>query len=118
MAIKEKYFDRGFKEYLANDYFHVGIILGTSLFQGGPIPKFLPSELLTKLDGYSLSSADKKLRTGMEKMGIIYMLKELPLLKHLFLNDNRPALTVKMLLNLIEVKFSEEGTLLSSGEIL
>ena len=59
------------KEYLSNYYYHVGIILWTSLFQGNPVPTFLGSELVTKLiRGYSLSSAEKRLRTGMDKIRI------------------------------------------------
>ena len=34
-AIKNKYFDNGLREYLADDYYHVGIMIGIALLQGG-----------------------------------------------------------------------------------
>ena len=48
-AIKNKYFDNGLREYLADDYYHVGIMIGIALLQNGQLPTFMPSDVIESL---------------------------------------------------------------------
>ena len=37
-AMKEKYFANGLREFLADDYFFVGVMIGTALLQNDQLP--------------------------------------------------------------------------------
>ncbi|XP_066913552.1 uncharacterized protein [Clytia hemisphaerica] len=81
--IKSVYFDKGIKEHMADDYYKVGIIIGTSLFQSGPTPKFLPQEIIESVLNESKDElkAIQKLRQGMNRLGIVDTLKLFPQIK-------------------------------------
>lgn len=49
IAMKEKYFDAGLREYLAIEYYHVGIMIGVALLQNGQLPTILPLDVIEKL---------------------------------------------------------------------
>ena len=48
-ATKEKYFANGLREFLADDYFFVGVMIGIALLQNGQLPCFLPLHVIDKL---------------------------------------------------------------------
>ncbi|CAH3044864.1 unnamed protein product, partial [Porites lobata] len=48
-AMKEKYFANGLREFLADDYFFVGVMIGTALLQNGQLPYFLPLHVIDRL---------------------------------------------------------------------
>ncbi|KAK3741250.1 hypothetical protein QZH41_007449 [Actinostola sp. cb2023] len=43
---KQKYFDHGLKEHLAEDYFYIGQMAAIALLQNGQIPRYFPEECL------------------------------------------------------------------------
>ena len=52
--IKEKLFDEGLPEDLADKYMTVGVVMGLSVLQNSKIPQFIPEEMLQELLQQSL----------------------------------------------------------------
>ena len=48
-AMKEKYFANGLREFLADDYFFVGVMIGIALKKKGQLPCFLPLHVIDRL---------------------------------------------------------------------
>ena len=71
LSIKEKYFDKGIREHLADDYETVGILMGLSIVQNGTIPQFLDQELMEQIfNEASPQPCILHLRNGLAKLGI------------------------------------------------
>lgn len=49
LAIKEKYLDHGLREYMARDYYKVGIMNGVALLQNVQLPTYMPVNVIDKL---------------------------------------------------------------------
>ena len=49
--IKDKYFDNGLRELVAEEYEYVEVIilLALSILQNGPVPRFMPEEILQEV---------------------------------------------------------------------
>ncbi|XP_061167403.1 uncharacterized protein LOC133176276 [Saccostrea echinata] len=113
-AIKEKYFDKGLRDYMHADYTVIGKIIGLSILQNGPVPKFLDENILNRLFLNSNSedfesACVHNLKKGLDCLGLIKVGSVLPMFRHLF----RPScctLTIKALIQLLRPKFSEEGS--------
>ncbi|CAB3983996.1 leucine-rich repeat-containing DDB_G0290503 isoform X1, partial [Paramuricea clavata] len=109
-AIKDKYFDKGLRDHLCEDYEPVGIIMGLSIIQNGKIPQFMTEEIITEaFDNSELQPCVAKLRDGFARVGIFQMVKHLPVLKNIF-NQTPQALTVKKIVHIYRPQFSEEGS--------
>ena len=83
MAIKDKYFNKGLREHLADEYCHVGVMMGIALLQNGQLPCYMPLDAIDKL--------------------------KFSILLHLLRPTNH-RLTPKNLIRLLQPTFSEEGT--------
>jgi len=109
VAIKEKYFDNGLREYLCDDYYYVGIMMGIALFQNGQLPNFMPVDITEKLLTSPSESCIANLQRGLDVFGLTKIIQEVPILLHL-LTPTKHKLAVRMLLNLLTPEFSEEGS--------
>lgn len=110
--IKAKYFDNGFREHLADDYTTVGLIMALSILQNGAIPRFLKEE-----DLQALFSTDQpsnpciaKLQDGFDMLGLCQIGNCLPTFRYLLRDSPVAALTRRKLIDLLQPKFSEEGS--------
>ena len=64
-SMKDKYFDKGLQEYLSDDYYHVGIMIGIALLQNGQLPTFMPQDKIKSLVSLTLNLCIVKLREGL-----------------------------------------------------
>ena len=109
LAIKEKYFDNGLRQYLADDYYYVGIMMGIALLQNGQLPTFLPLNVIEELVKSTSECCIINLQRGLDVFGLLKIFQKVPVLLHL-LRPTTHNLAPKMLLHLLSPKFSEEGS--------
>ena len=109
LAIKEKYFDHGLRQYLADDYYYVGIMVGIALLQNGQLPTFLPLNLIEELVKSTSECCILNLQRGLHVFGLLKIFQKVPVLLHL-LKPTTHKLAARMLLHLLSPKFSEEGS--------
>lgn len=110
-AIKEKYFDNGIRDLLADEYYIVGVIIGLSIIQNGKIPQFFSEDQLVNIfNSIQSSAAYRNLQKGLDKLGICMVCKQLPLLVHIFRPSPAAKLTIKKLTNLLTPIFAEDGS--------
>eukprot|EP00794_Sanderia_malayensis_P013331 gene13331-14707_t len=109
--IKAKYFDKGWREHLAEDYEIVGLILAMSMLQNGILPKFLSGAFLATAftDNPPENECITNFPKGFQRLGIISILKAFPAFKFLMQPSSSSTLTLKRLLWLLKPTFSEEG---------
>ncbi|XP_028408567.1 uncharacterized protein LOC114531117 [Dendronephthya gigantea] len=109
--IMDKYFDKGLKEHLFQDYKIVGLIMALSILQNGNIPRF-PEELLQELFicDHPKSKCVTMLREGFDQLGLAEIIKNLPVLLYLFRSSNAVTLTRRKLMHILTPVFSEEGS--------
>lgn len=110
--IKAKYFDKGWREHLAEDYEMVGLLLALSMLQNGVLPKFFSGAFLATsfADNPPENECVANFRKGLQKLGIISILKAFPALKFLLQPSSSSTLTLKKLLLLLKPNFTEEGS--------
>ena len=48
-AMKEKYFANGLREFLSDEYYFIGVMMGIALLQNGQLPCFLPLDVIDRL---------------------------------------------------------------------
>ncbi|CAH3153776.1 unnamed protein product [Porites lobata] len=111
-AIKQKYFDHGLRPLLAEDYFNVGIMMAIAMLQNGQLPLFVEEDILQQIvsEGVCLDPCVAKLQHGIEVLGMLSALQELPMLIHLLRPQGQQKLGVQMLLHILKPQFSEEGS--------
>ena len=109
VAMNDKYFDKGLREYLADDYYNVGIMIGIALLQNGQLPTFLPPNVIESLVTKTENPCIAKLKQGLNVFGLLQIMQKFPILLHLLRQHNQ-ALSVRMLLKLLAPAFSEEGS--------
>ncbi|XP_061188056.1 uncharacterized protein LOC133196140 [Saccostrea echinata] len=111
LEIREKYFDHGLREHIAEDYLLVGKILALSILQNGKLPKFLDENmqnlLFSELPAESASITN--LRAGLDSLGLYKVGVSLPTFRYL-LQPSSTKLTVKSIIHLLCPKFAEEGS--------
>ena len=108
-AMKEKYFDKGLREYLADDYYHVGIMIGIAFLQNGQLPTFMPPNVIESLISPTEDPCISKLKQGLDIFGLPRIMEKFPVLLNL-LRHNNQTLSAKMVLKLFPPAFSEEGS--------
>ena len=109
--IKEKFFDNGLREVLADNYEKVGIIMAMSIIQNGPVPRFLEESILKELfEAAEPSPCIAKLRLGFAKLGLYQIGKAVPIFIHLMRPSPAYELTRRKLISLLPPSFSEEGS--------
>ena len=111
-AIKQKYFDHGLRPLLAEDYFNVGIMMAIAMLQNGQLPLFVEEDILQQIvsESMCLDPCVAKLQQGLEVLGMLSALQELPMLIHLLRPQGQQKLGVQMLLHILKPQFSEEGS--------
>ena len=111
-AIKEKYFDHGLRPLLAQDYYFVGVMMAVALLQNGQLPVFVEESTLQQIVslGECFDPCVRQIRHGLEELGMLSALHELPMLVHLLRPQARGKLSVQMLLHILKPNFSEEGS--------
>lgn len=96
---------------MANIYLSVLKLLGLSILQNGPIPKFFDQVLMDEIfNETSPQPSIIKLQNGLAKLGIYQIVRRLPIMKYLFLPSEYAILTVKKLVNCFKPVFSAEGS--------
>jgi hypothetical protein len=111
--IKEKYFDQGLRQYLAKDYFYVGIMMAIAMLQNGQLPAFIQEEVLNEILSSSPQSSNPciaEVQAGLEKLGILSALQQMPMLRYLLRPTSQHPITVPKLLELLKPKYSEQGS--------
>lgn len=114
-AMKTKYFDNGLREFLADDYYYVGVMMGIALLQNGQLPTILPLDIVESLTQPSLNMCVSNLQKGLNKFGLIKIFQSNPVLLHL-LRPSNTQLTAKILIQLLNPVFSPEGSTAYSRE--
>ena len=115
-AMREKYFAKGLREFLAHDYYYVGVMIGVTLLQNGQLPTLLPLDIIEKL--VITPNEDKciaNIQKGLNKFGLTRIFQRKPILLHL-LRPNNISLSAKMLLNILNPVFAPEGSTAHSKE--
>ncbi|XP_071149966.1 uncharacterized protein [Mytilus edulis] len=106
--IKEKYFSP-LREW-SPDYTVIGKIFALSFLQNGPLPKLLSVEQLEELfESSTPRPVIQDLRNGLNALGLLQLVKELPSLVHLFTPGSRPF-NLKMITTLFKPVFAPEGS--------
>ena len=109
--IKDKYFDNRLRELVAEEYEYVGVIMALSILQNGPVPRFMPEEILQEV--FSETPARPclaALRRGFMKLGLYQIAINLPLFLHLMHPNEANQLSRKKLILFLKPSFSEEGS--------
>ena len=84
-AIKEKYFDHGLRPLLAQDYYFVVVMMAVAMLKNGQLPVFVEESTLQQI--VSLGECSDpcvcQIQHGLEELGMLSALEELPMLVHL-----------------------------------
>ena len=112
-AMKEKYFDKGLREFLADHYYYIGVMMGIALLQNGLLPTILPLDIIDSLIQPSTSICVANLQKGLNKFGLIRIFQNKPILLHL-LRPSNTCLTARILVQLFNPVFAPEGSTASS----
>ena len=108
-AMKEKYFDKGLRPYLADDYYYVGIMIGIALLQNGQLPSFIPVDIVEQLEIPNTNPCIANLQKGMDVFGLAKIIYKVPILLHL-LRPSPRGIVAKHVIHLLKPKFSEAGS--------
>ena len=110
-SIRRKYFDNGFKDFLSNDYFRVGQMIGIAMLQNGQLPNYLNEELLTSITQASeTNQCIIEMQKGLQTLGMLTVFRRRPIILRLLRPGAQKPLTVQSLLQLLKARFSEEGS--------
>ena len=110
--IKDKYFDNGLRQYLSKDYYYVGVMVGVAMLQNGQMPAFIDDSIIQEVlsPNKSGNPCVSEMQAGLEMLGILSALRQLPMLIHLLRPDSQHKINVPKLLQILKPKFSEEGS--------
>ena len=110
--MKAKYFDNGLREYLSQDYYYVGIMIAVAMLQNGQMPAFIDDHILQEIlsRNRSLDPCVNEMKAGLEKLGMLSALQQLPTLINLLRPGSQHKVNVPRLLQMLKPKFSEEGS--------
>ena len=111
-SIKEKYFDHGLRPLLAQDYYFVGVMMAVAMLQNGQLPVFVEESTLQQIVSLRdcFDPCVRQIQRGLEELGMLSALRELPMLVHLLRPQAQSKLSVQMLLHILKPNFSEEGS--------
>ena len=115
-AMKEKYFANGLREFLSDEYYFIGVMMGIALLQNGQLPCFLPLDVIDRL--VNRQEQDKciiNLQRGLNMFGLTRVFRYKPIMLHL-LRPSNASLTSAMLLKLLKPAFSPDGSTACSKE--
>lgn len=87
------------------------MIMPFRILQNGPVPRFVPEEILRQVfSDCTPGSCIAELRKGFMKLGLHEIVLSLPLFIHLMRPNDGNQLSRKQLVFLLKPSFSEEGT--------
>jgi hypothetical protein len=103
-AIKEKYFEHGLRPLLSSDYYFVGFMIAVAMLQNGQLPVFLSDEILNDLlsSRNCSNSCIYQIQRGLEKLGMLSVLMQLPTLVYLLRPGVQPKVNVHKLLQILK----------------
>ncbi|XP_067056135.1 uncharacterized protein [Acropora muricata] len=109
--IRDKYFGKGLNDFIAEEYEFVGMVMALGILQNGPVPRFVPEEILQQVfSDTTPGSCIAELPKGLIKLGPYEIVKSLPLFLQLMHPNDGNQLSRKQLVFLLKPSFSEEGT--------
>ena len=110
--MKAKYFDNGLRQFLSQDYFYVGIMIAVAMLQNGQMPAFIEDHILQEILSTTemLDPCVSEMKAGLEKLGMLSALQQLPTLVYLLRPGSQHKITVPRLLQMLKPNFSEEGS--------
>lgn len=110
--MKAKYFDNGLRQYLSQDYFYVGIMIAVAMLQNGQMPAFMEDHILQEVlsTNKTLDPCVSEMKAGLEKLGMLSALQQLPTLIYLLRPGSQLKIAVPRLLQMLKPNFSEEGS--------
>ena len=110
--MKDKYFDNGLRQYLSKDYYYVGVMVGVAMLQNGQMPAFIDDSILQEVlsPNKSGNACVSEIQAGLEMLGMLSALQQLPMLVHLLRPDSQHKVNVPKLLQILKPNFSEEGS--------
>ena len=110
--MKAKYFDNGLRQYLSQDYFYVGIMIAVAMLQNGQMPAFMEDHILEEIlsTNKTLDPCVSEMKAGLEKLGMLSALQQLPTLIYLLRPGSQLKIAVPRLLQMLKPNFSEEGS--------
>ena len=109
-------FSNGLREFLSDEYFFVGVMIGIALLQNGQLPCFLPLDVIDRL--VNRQEEDKciiNLQRGLDVFGLTRVFRYKPVWLHL-LRPRNAVLTSEMLLKLLKLAFSPDRCTACSKE--
>ncbi|PFX34481.1 hypothetical protein AWC38_SpisGene630 [Stylophora pistillata] len=83
MAIKDRYFDKGLREHLADEYYYVGVMMGIALLQNGQLPCYIPLDTIDKLATVTSNKCISNIQRGLDVLGLAKIMRKFPILLHL-----------------------------------
>ena len=101
--MKTKCFDNGLREFLADDYYYVGVMMGIAL-QNGQLPTILPLDIIESVARPSLNMCVSSLQKGLNKFGLIKIFQSNPVPRYL-LRPGNTQFTEKILIQLLNQCF-------------
>lgn len=116
-AMKEKYFANGLREFLADDYFFVGVMIGIARLKNGQLPCFLPLHVIDRLA--NKREVDKciiNIQRGLDVFKLTRVFRHKPIMPHL-LRPSNATLTSAVLLKLLKPAFAQDGSTAYTKEI-
>ena len=111
-AMKEKYCDEGLREFLADDYYYIGVMMGIALLQNGQLPTILPLDIIDSLIQPSTSICVANLQKGLNKFGLERIFQSKSILLHL-LRPSNTCLTARIFIQLFNLVFPQRVLLLT-----
>ena len=110
-VMKEKYFDHDLRPLVSLDYYYVGIMMAIALLQNGKVPVFVEKSILQQiLSAECCDPCVRQIQRGLEELGILSTLQQLPSLVYLLRPPAQNKMCVQMLLHILKPNFSEEGS--------
>lgn len=109
--IQQRFFDNGLRELMAAEYESIGTIMALSILQNGPIPRFIPEEVIQEIFSKDPPRpCIAELRKGFIKLGLYQLVTSLPIFLHLLRPNEANRLSRRQLTQLLRPSFSEEGS--------
>ena len=100
------------RQYLSKDYYYVGVMVGVAMLQNGQMPTFIDDSILQHFlsPNKSVNACIGEMQAGLEMLGMLSALQQLPMLVHLLRPDSQHKVNVPKLLLILKPNFSEEGS--------
>ncbi|XP_066921335.1 uncharacterized protein [Clytia hemisphaerica] len=107
--IKEEFFD---KEALPiNKYYNAGTVMGLSMLQNGPFPRFLKEDEIKEI--FTKEKPELKylhIRQAFKDLGILQVFQHFPMMLHLLRPSPQYNLTFRKVVELLQPLWEEEGS--------